>query len=39
MNNLSYDDEWGEWIPKILDEYIAEYPWMAMHRSWILFRE
>lgn len=34
---LKYIDDWGEWIPKMLDdEYHSELGWMSHHRSNIL---
>ncbi|KAL2132778.1 hypothetical protein VTI74DRAFT_3402 [Chaetomium olivicolor] len=34
---VDYRDDWGEWLPEILDEYVAELGWMAFHREFLLF--
>ncbi len=33
MMILQYNDDWGFWVPKILDEYYCELGWMMCHRS------
>jgi serine/threonine protein kinase len=33
MMTLRYRDDWGEWVPKVLDEYVAELGWMRYHRE------
>jgi thiamine kinase-like enzyme len=33
---VGYEDDWWEWVPVILDEYVAELGWMESHRSLII---
>lgn len=33
LSQIRYRNDWGEWIPKILDEYHAELGWMLYHRT------
>jgi hypothetical protein len=33
---VGYEDDWWEWAPVILDEYVAELGWMESHRSFII---
>jgi hypothetical protein len=33
MMTLRYSDNWGEWVPRFLDRYIAELGWMMHHRE------
>jgi len=30
-------DDWWEWLPKILDEWVAEAGWMQVHLRYVLF--
>jgi serine/threonine protein kinase len=30
---LMYQDDWGDYVPKILDEWVAELGWMIRHRE------
>lgn len=37
---LLYDpqeDDWSSWVPRFLDEHVAELGWMLHFRAWVLF--
>jgi serine/threonine protein kinase len=34
---LKYYDDWGEWLPKMMDEYHSELGWMICHKQMLMF--
>jgi aminoglycoside phosphotransferase len=33
VNVAPDDDDWGDWIPEVFDEYVAELGWMMIHND------
>jgi hypothetical protein len=34
--NLRHADDWGEWLPQVLDGYVAELGWTEYHRNLVM---